>query len=460
MFWDILLWIYYTLYLLVNLGVYLVWHHPYLFIFLSFVYYSFHQLFIVGLNWGIKSKAKKGLKIWKPSTAPSNPDIVIIGASSAGLAVAACIKNKGITSFVILEKTNQIGNLWINERYNRLHLNTTRYMCNLPFVKWPSNYPIYPSKLEIAQYLRGYAEILGLTAHILFEHKVTNVDFSSGKPIVKVQTKEEEKKFNPLAVIGCVGEYAKPTIPRWPGDNEFENPIIPCDKYKEGTPFHNKKVLVVGFHNTGAEIAVDLWEQDAKPTVLCRSPVNILPRDIGNLFLLTDFVLPRDAKSSDMIIKAVNQFFYNDLKKFGITTPHPTVGLLTAASTTHDIGVIDTGAIDLIRRNEMTVITKGISHFTRDSVVFEDNREEKFDAVILATGYDKVGSVSKIFSEDVISKSLTSYGQIDSGKATGQKGLYFIGYNEFAGRFRETYLESFRVADLIQEFLATEKKEQ
>ena len=51
-----------------------------------------------------------------------------------------------------------------------------------------------------------------------------------------------------------------------------------CQEYVSGRDFVNQSVLVVGFGNSGSEMALDLWEYQARPSVLVRSPIHMLPR--------------------------------------------------------------------------------------------------------------------------------------------------------------------------------------
>ena len=37
---------------------------------------------------------------------------------------------------------------------------------------------------------------------------------------------------------------------------------------------------MVGFGNSGGEIAIDLWEYGARPSLAVRSPVNVIPREL------------------------------------------------------------------------------------------------------------------------------------------------------------------------------------
>ena len=62
--------------------------------------------------------------------------------------------------------------------------------------------------------------------------------------------------------------------------------IVHSFQYKSGEDFKGQKVLVIGFGNSACEIAIDLYEQGAIPSMAVRSPVNIIPRDILGIPIL------------------------------------------------------------------------------------------------------------------------------------------------------------------------------
>ncbi len=64
---------------------------------------------------------------------------LIIGASIAGLASAACLQKKGI-GYNIIEKESRIATPWRNH-YNRLHLHTNKGLSNLPYKKLAKKSP-------------------------------------------------------------------------------------------------------------------------------------------------------------------------------------------------------------------------------------------------------------------------------------------------------------------------------
>ena len=80
------------------------------------------------------------------------------------------------------------------------------------------------------------------------------------------------------------------------GHGGVRRPIVHSSAYRNGSAYTGQRVLVVGFGNSGAEIALDLCEAGAEATLSVRSPVRILPRDLFGLpivqFAIAERFLP------------------------------------------------------------------------------------------------------------------------------------------------------------------------
>ena len=82
-------------------------------------------------------------------------EVLIIGAGPAGLAVAASLQQRSIP-FLLLEEADQVGVSW-RRHYQRLHLHTDKRHSELPFFPYPKEYPRYPSRVQVVEYLEAYA---------------------------------------------------------------------------------------------------------------------------------------------------------------------------------------------------------------------------------------------------------------------------------------------------------------
>src|SRR5690349_10274338 len=88
---------------------------------------------------------------------------LVIGAGPAGLAVGACLKQAGIPS-ILLEQRDQVASAW-RRHYDRLHLHTHKRNSALPFAPLPKEYPNYPSRDQLVDYLESYVKKFELDIH-------------------------------------------------------------------------------------------------------------------------------------------------------------------------------------------------------------------------------------------------------------------------------------------------------
>ena len=81
---------------------------------------------------------------------------LIVGAGISGLACASSLQKQGI-EYIIIEKQSQVATPWRNH-YDRLHLHTSKNFSNLPYKKFGTAIPRYPSRQQVVAYLDDYQE--------------------------------------------------------------------------------------------------------------------------------------------------------------------------------------------------------------------------------------------------------------------------------------------------------------
>ena len=67
--------------------------------------------------------------------------------------------------------------------------------------------------------------------------------------------------------------------------------MLHSDEYTNGEPFRGRRVLVVGFGNSGGEIAIDLCEHGAHTSLAVRGAVNVIPRELFGIPILAIGIL-------------------------------------------------------------------------------------------------------------------------------------------------------------------------
>ena len=404
------------------------------------------------------------MKLFKRKSA-TDTNTIIIGAGPAGLAMAACLAKKGV-DYILLEKTNEVAPAW-KSHYDRLHLHTAKEYSALPYYPFPKLFARYPARQQVVRYLEDYAQHFNIEPK--FNHTVTQITTTqTGKQHTWQVTAQinpnhdtqvfnsagqkpqvaggETKTYTAKNLVIATGYNRVPQMPTWEGLEDFTGPVIHSHDYKNGQPFKGKKVLVVGFGNSGAEISLDLWEHGARPIQSVRSAVNVLPREILGQPTLAMGIWQQHLppKMIDAINTTTSKVLMGDLSQYGLKQLDK--GPMQTLKEKAQVPMLDVGTIDLIKRGEI-IVYPGIEKFEGNEVVFSDGRREKIDALVLATGYrpcvDEFLAEHKVLDANGTPKSSGTESQLD--------GLYFCGfYISPAGMFREMAKEAKQIAKCIK----------
>lgn len=373
------------------------------------------------------------------------PDAIVIGAGPAGLAAAQRLEASGLKS-VIFDKAEAIGAVW-RRHYDRLHLHTPRAHSALPGLPMPATFGRYPSRAQFIDYLQEYAKKFELEP--VFGTPVRSVRRDGSRWRVAAG---ESSVTAPIVVV-ATGWADFPNMPKWPGMEAFDGPIVHSSGYRNGSAYAGQRVLVVGFGNSGAEIALDLCEAGAEATLSVRSPVRILPRDLFGLPILSFAIAQRflPARVADAINAPVIRLVVGSIERLGMKRAEK--GPIRMIEEDGRVPVLDVGTVAKIREGRIKV-RGAIASFARRSVVFAEGEPAPFDAVILATG----------FKPDLRALLPDAEGVLDaagrplvSDEPTAEPGLYFVGaIASPRGQLRQIGIGATRIAEVARRFLRDE----
>lgn len=372
------------------------------------------------------------------------PDAVIVGAGPSGLACAAMMREAGI-DYLVLDRGAALGAAW-RRHYDRLHLHTDRNHSSLPGLPMPRTYPRYPSRAQVTAYLEQYALHFGLAP--MLNTNVLRI-FRAGN-LWRVET-SQDSWVSPVVVV-ATGWADFPYRPSPPGIEAFLGSIIHSSGYQNPTSYFGKRVLVVGFGNSGGEIALDLAEAGIDVSLSVRGPVQILPRDLLGIPILTIAIVQQafPTRFTDFLNAPVLRLAIGGIEKYGLR--RAAKGPRRMIEEDGRIPLLDVGTMAKIRDGSIKV-RAGIDHFTRNGVAFGRLPAERFDAVILATG----------FRPDLRELLPNAKGVLDAqgrplvtGQVTAEPGLFFCGLIASpTGQIREIGIEAKRIAALVKGSLAT-----
>ena len=363
---------------------------------------------------------------------------LVVGAGPAGLASAACLKRRGIEALV-LEAGPSLAHSW-RHHYDRLHLHTVKQQSHMPGLPFARELPRYPSRADVVAYLEAYAARFAIAPRT--GEAVRRVRAEDGGFVVE----STRATYRARAVVMAVGLNRLPNPEHLPDQARFRGAVIHSRDYRNADRFAGQRVLVVGAGNTGAEIALDLAEHGARPTLAVRSPVNIVPRDfLGLPTQLTAIRIRRlPLKMRDGIGRLVSRLAFGNLARYGLA--RPAFGPLTSIELRRRIPIIDVGTIAAIKRGDIAV-KPAVTRFTESGAAFADDTVAELDAVVLATGYRP--ALGEIL--DDMPGVLDDQGYPRDWRGGGaQPNLFFVGYTQPAtGLLRQIGIDAEAAAAAI-----------
>lgn len=178
-------------------------------------------------------------------------ETIIVGAGQAGLAAAFHLRARGIPCR-ILEAAGSPGASWLT-RWDSLTLFTPAQHCSLPGSNFPASTGSFPSKNQMAAYLRHYAADLPVTTGVC----VTAVHREDGG--FRLETSAGE--FTAINVVIATGATSVPHVPALAATLDPELHQMHSRDYRNPQDLPDGGVLVVGAGTSGLEIAVELAGQ-------------------------------------------------------------------------------------------------------------------------------------------------------------------------------------------------------
>ncbi|MFD2630709.1 YpdA family putative bacillithiol disulfide reductase [Oceanobacillus kapialis] len=304
--------------------------------------------------------------------------VIIVGGGPCGMSCALELKKHGYKPLII-EKGNIVNTIHQYPTHQTFFSSSEKLeIGNIPFITEKQK----PVRNEALAYYRSVAmrEQLRINS---FE-RVTEITKQDGKFYLTTNTRSDKvNKYAADYVIIATGYYDQPNYMNVPGE-ELEKVT---HYFKEGHPYFNKNVVVIGGKNSAVDATLELNKAGANVTVLYRGAVyskSIKPWILPEFDSLVRKEIVKMEFNAEIVEITDNSLRYrvgseekvvdNDFV-FAMTGYKPDLNFL------HSIGV----DVD---------VERGTPAFEEDS--YETNVENMFIAGVVAAGYNN----NKIFIEN------------------------------------------------------------
>jgi cation diffusion facilitator CzcD-associated flavoprotein CzcO len=176
--------------------------------------------------------------------------VVVIGAGQAGLSAAYHLQRRGFASalddpgakrsFVVLDSSDGPGGAW-RHRWESLHMATVNGIFDLPGYRQPPIDPDEPSRDAVPRYFAGFER-----EHVFPIVRPVRVLSVDEAPDGLLDVSTDDGVWRTRAVINATGTWTNPTLPQYPGANDFSGIQLHTSEFVSGDAFAGLRVAVVG----------------------------------------------------------------------------------------------------------------------------------------------------------------------------------------------------------------------
>ncbi|WP_338804117.1 NAD(P)/FAD-dependent oxidoreductase [Xenorhabdus griffiniae] len=338
-------------------------------------------------------------------------DVLIIGAGVSGIGMACHLARECPNKKVgILERRHNIGGTWDLFRYPGIRTDSDMMSYGYKFRPWTDT-SIFADGPSIRRYLHSVATEYEVDKKIQFGLRITQTDWSNETCQWTVtaidEATEEIRQFTCHFLIMATGyyNYDEPHLPKFPGLEDFNGPIIHPQYWPEELDYKGKRVVVIGSGATAVTLLPAMANDTEHITMLQRSPGYILSipgRD--KMAELLKGVIPQRwiytlSKNRNILffssLYKISRYFPNLLRSFLLGLARRKVGSdfgmkhLTPKYMPWDerlCFVPDSNLFNVLKEGKASIVTDQIERITANGILLQSGKELPADIIVTATG--------------------------------------------------------------------------
>jgi cation diffusion facilitator CzcD-associated flavoprotein CzcO len=332
--------------------------------------------------------------------------LAIIGSGFAGIGMAIQLKKAGYDDFVILEKNDDLGGTWRDNRYPGCACDVPSPMYSFSHELNPGWSRMFAPQEEIWAYLRHCVDKYGIGPHLRFGSEVETLEWEDEARHWRMRL-ADGTELTPKAVVSGIGALHVPSLPNIPGAERFTGTAFHSAQWDHSCDLTGKRVAVIGTGASAIQFVPTVAEQAAHLEVFQRTPPWIQPKP--------DFVFPRWARALFRYVPGAQRAFRDaiywvlEARAAGFTinpklmAPQervarahiarqvPDPDLRAKVTPDYTIGckriLLSSDYYPALSRPHVDVVTDAITEITETGLVTADGTAHDVDVIIYGTGF-------------------------------------------------------------------------
>jgi len=335
---------------------------------------------------------------------------VIVGSGFGGIGMAIRLRKSGITDFVLLEKSDEIGGTWRDNTYPGAACDVPSPLYSFSFEQdfdWPR---FYSRQQDIHRYQLHCVAKYGLTPYIRLNTEVRRAAFDEQSGLWQIETSCGDV-IQARALITATGQLNRPAYPRIPGLDAFKGKVFHSSRWDHSYDLRGKRVAIIGTGASAVQFVAHVVEKAAHVTLFQRTAPYVLPKPDRKISSIEHWLHRKVPALRKLVRGTVYTVFESlgvGLLKFRpVLAPMKALWKLHLRLTINDpalrakltpdypIGckriLFDNTYYRALAKANAEVETGAVRAIDANSVVTQDGTRHEVDALILGTGFAASG---------------------------------------------------------------------
>ncbi len=160
-----------------------------------------------------------------------DPDVLVVGGGQAGLSIAARLKQLQIDALIV-DREARVGDNW-RKRYHALTLHNQVQVNHLPYMPFPSNWPVYIPKDKLANWFEAYVESMELNFWTGTRFESGSYDEAEGRwSAVLRRADGAARTLHPRHIVMATGVSGIPNLPDIASLENFTGTVLHSSRYE------------------------------------------------------------------------------------------------------------------------------------------------------------------------------------------------------------------------------------
>lgn len=362
----------------------------------------------------------------------SDADVIIIGSGFSGIGTGIKLKEAGY-SFIILERENDIGGTWRDNKYPGVAVDITSFTYSFSFEQNPNWSRVFAPGDELYNYANHCVDKYAIRDHFKFNSEVEKAVYNEDAHQWTVYLKNG-KTYTSDILISATGALTDPKFPDIKGWETFKGKVIHTARWDNSIDLANKHVSVIGTGATSVQLVPTIAPKVKKLNVFQRTPIWIFPKPdseiptyLKQLFSFVPISQTTVRKITDSITQTVMvtsiinyrqyPFLIKYLEKICLNVLKRQVKdpeIRKKLTPNYGFGCkrpsFSNDYYSTFNRKNVELVTDGILEITEDAIITKDGTKYPTDVLIAATGFNVMKNTSYL-NYELIGKNKLELGE-------------------------------------------------